>query len=167
MSKTKDEKIREAQGQKSRQTARLNAIRVLLTLLEKPLTFSELLKETGFSKPVLAKHVRTWIKENAIYKDTIKPDETANPMEVGKIIYRSVSKDIIPDIVTAIEKTLGMPNSDWDEGLKAELKKHYEGIAKVMLKEWEKRWMSKRAKLKPKIKTINSRSIETCHTPHS
>lgn len=146
MSKTKDERIREAQGQKSRQTARLNEIRVLQALM-KPLTFSELLKETGFSKPVLAKHLKTWIKENAIYKDTIKPDETANPVEVGKIVYRSNSKQIIPDIVTALEKTLQMPKPNWDEEMKAELKRHFEGIAKLILKEWEKLQMNKRKKL--------------------
>jgi DNA-binding transcriptional regulator GbsR (MarR family) len=147
VSKRKDERIREAQGQKSRQTARLNEIRVLQALM-KPLTFSELLKETGFSKPVLTKHLKTWIKENAIYKDTIKPDETANPMEVGKIVYRRISKNIIPDIVAAMETTLQMPKPDWDEESKAELKRHFEGIAKVILKEWEKLKMSERAKLK-------------------
>ena len=148
MLKKKDERIREAQGQKSRQTARLNEIRVLLALIKKPLTFSELLKETGFSKPVLTKHLKTWMKEDAIYKDTIKPDETANPIEVGKIVYRSISKQIIPDIVAAMETTLQMPNPDWDEESKAELKRHFEGIAKIMLNEYEKIRMSRRAKLK-------------------
>jgi DNA-binding transcriptional regulator GbsR (MarR family) len=144
MLKEKDEKIREAQGQKSRQTARLNEIRVLLALVEKPLTFSELLKETGFSKPVLTKHLKTWMKEDAIYKDTIKPDETANTMEVGKIVYRCISKTIVPDIVAALEKTLQMPKPDWDEEMKAELKRHFEGIAKIILNEYEKLQMSRR-----------------------
>jgi DNA-binding MarR family transcriptional regulator len=148
MSKTKDERIREAQGQKSRQTARLNEIRVLEALMEKPLTFSELLRETGFSKPVLTKHLKTWIKENAIYKDTIKPDETADPTEVGKIVYRCISKQIIPDIAAAMDATLRLTKPDWDEESKAEVKRHFEGIAKVMLKQWEKLRMSKRAKLK-------------------
>jgi DNA-binding transcriptional regulator GbsR (MarR family) len=148
MSKKKDERIREAQGQKSRQTARLNEIRVLLAIIDKPLTFSELLKETGFSKPVLAKHLKTWRKENAIYKDTIKPDETANPKEVGKIVYRSNPKELTSLIVKALESTLQMPKPDWDQEMKAELKKHFEGIAKLISKEWEKLQMNKRAKLK-------------------
>lgn|SRR4030043_1660733 len=148
MLKKKDERIREAQGQKSRQTARLNEIRVLQTLIDRPLAFSELLKETGFSKPVLSKHLKTWIKENAIIKDTIKPDETANPKEVGKIVYRSNSKELISVIVEALEYTLQMPKPDWDEEMKAELKRHFEGIAKLISKEWEKLQMNKRAKLK-------------------
>jgi len=148
MLKKKDERIREAQGQKSRQTARLNEIRVFLALVEKPLTFSELLKETGFSKPVLAKHLKTLMKENGICKDTIKLDETANPKEVGKIVYRSNPKELISLIVQALEYTLQMPKPDWDEEMKAELRRHFEGIAKLISKEWEKLQMSKRAKLK-------------------
>jgi DNA-binding transcriptional regulator GbsR (MarR family) len=148
MLKRKDERIRQAQGQKSRQTAKLNEILVLLALMKRPLTFSELLKETEFSRPVLAKHLKTLTKDNAFYKDTIKPDETANTKEVGKIVYRYIPKHIIPDIVAAIEKTLQMPKPDWDEESKAELKTHFEGIAKVMLKEREKLRMSERAKLK-------------------
>jgi DNA-binding transcriptional regulator GbsR (MarR family) len=146
MSKKKDERIREAQGQKSRQTAKMNEIRVLLALVWKPLTFSELLKETGFSKPVLTKHLKTWMKEDAIYKDTIKPDETANPMEVGKIVYRSASKTIIPDIVAAMEIALNIPKPDWDKETKAELNRHFEGIAKVIMGEYEKLQMSRRAR---------------------
>jgi DNA-binding transcriptional regulator GbsR (MarR family) len=148
MLKKKDERIREAQGLKSRQTARLNEIRVYHALIEKPLTFSELLKETGFSKPVLAKHLKTLAKENAIHKDTIKPDETANPEEVGKIVYRSNPKLLISLIVQALEYTLQMPKPNWDEEMKAELKVHFEGIARLISKEWEKLQMSRRAKLK-------------------
>lgn len=148
MFKKKDERIREAQGQKSRQTARLNEIRVLEALMKKTLTFSELLKETGFSKPVLAKHLKTWTKEDAICKDTIKPDETANLKEVGKIVYRYTSKQIMPELAAAMERTLQIPKPDWDEETKVELKKHFEGIAKLILKEWEKLRMNERAKLK-------------------
>jgi DNA-binding transcriptional regulator GbsR (MarR family) len=148
MSKTKDEKIREAQGQKSRLTARLNELRVLLALIDKPLTFSELLKETGFSKPVLAKHLKTWTKQDVICKDTIKLDETANPKEVGKIVYRSSPKEITSVIVDALEYTLQMPKPDWDEEMKAELKVHFEGIAKLISKEWKRAQMKRRAKMK-------------------
>jgi hypothetical protein len=69
-------------------------------------------------------------------------------MEVGKIVYRSNSKQIIPDTVEAMERTLQMPKPDWDEETKAELRKHFEEIAKLTLKEWEKLRMNKRSKLK-------------------
>jgi DNA-binding transcriptional regulator GbsR (MarR family) len=148
MLKAKDERIREAQGQKSRQTARLNELRVLQALIDKPLTFSELLKETGFSKPVLTKHLKTWVRESAICKDTIKPDETTNPKEVGKIVYRSNPKELTSVIVKALEHTLQMPKPDWDEEMKTELKIHFEGIAKLISREWEALQMKRRAKLK-------------------
>lgn len=148
MAKKKDERIREAQGQKSKQTARMNQIRVLQAVTGTPLTFSELLRVTGFSKPVLTKHLKTWMKENAIYKDTIKPDETTNPMDVGKIVYRSYPKIIIPDIVAAMERTLEMPKPNWSEESKAELNRHFEEVARIILKEWEKLRMIERAKLK-------------------
>jgi hypothetical protein len=38
------------------------------------------------------------------HKDTIKPDETANPMEVGKIVHRGFSELVIPDIVALWKK---------------------------------------------------------------
>jgi hypothetical protein len=50
--------------------------------------------------------------------------------------------------VAAMESTLQMPKPDWDEETKAEMKKHFEEIAKLILKQWEKLQMNKRAKLK-------------------
>lgn len=138
MSKTKDRRIREAQGQKSRQTARLNELRVLQALLKKPLTFSELLEKTGFSKPVLAKHLKTWTEANVIYKDTIKLNETANPTEIGKVVYRCIPGEIITDVAAALQTTLQIPKPEWDEISKAELKRHFEEIARIILNEWEK-----------------------------
>ena len=147
MSKRKDERIREAQGEKSRQTARVNGIRVLQALM-RPLTFSELQEETELSKPVLSKHLRTWINEDTIYKDTIKRDETTNPKEIGKIVYRANSKLVIPDIVAAIEHTLHLTNPKFDEEAKAGIKRHLEEIAKLGVKQWEKIGISRRAELK-------------------
>jgi DNA-binding HxlR family transcriptional regulator len=138
MQKKKNEKIREAQGKRSKMIAYQNQMSVFLTLLRKPLTFSELLKETGFSKPVLAKHLKASQADGWICKDTIKADETSNPKEIGKVVYRVVSDQALPSIVQAIENTLQMPKPDWDEESKVELKRHYEGIAKVLLRQWEK-----------------------------
>jgi len=43
---------------------------------------------------------------------------------------------------------LQMPKPDWDEEMKAELKRHFEGIAKLILNEYEKLQMSRRARAK-------------------
>ena len=69
-------------------------------------------------------------------------------MDVGKIVYRSYPKRIIPDIVTAMERTLEMPKPNWSEESKAELNRHFEEVARIILKEWERLRMIKRAKLK-------------------
>jgi DNA-binding transcriptional ArsR family regulator len=137
MLKEKDERIREAQGEKSKTIARQNRLVIFLTLIDKPLTFSELLRETGVSRPVLAKHLKVLQRNGSIDKDTVKQDETTNPAEIGKIVYRVKTEMIIPDIVKALEHTLKMPNPKWDEDLKTELYQHYEGIASILVKQWK------------------------------
>jgi hypothetical protein len=135
MSKEKDARIREAQGRKSRQTAKLHQLGVLVALVNKPSTFSELLKRTGFSKPVLAKHLKFWMKNEVIYRDTIKPNEAKNPKDVGKIVYRMISGEIIPEMITAMETTLQLPEPHWNEESKAKLRKNLEAIANIILDE--------------------------------
>lgn len=86
--KAKDKRTREAQGLKSKRIAGDNLAKVFMSIAEKPASFSELLTKTGFSKPVLNKHLKTLREHDAVYKDTIKPTETSNPSEIGKVIYK-------------------------------------------------------------------------------
>ena len=137
MRKSTHERIREAQGERSKTIASQNRLIVFLTLVDKPLTFSELLKKTEFSRPVLAKHLRILQKRGSILKDTVKYGETSNPEEIGKIVYRVKTSEVIPDIVKALQQMLRMPSPKWDEELKAEIFLHYEEIAKILLKQWE------------------------------
>lgn len=138
MTRKRDERIHEAQGRKSRQTAKLNQLNVLAALINRPLNFSELRKKTKFSKPVLAKHLKFWIKCEMIYKDTIKPNEARNPNDIGKIVYRCISGEIIPEMVTAMEIALQLPNPHWEQESKAKLRKHLEAIAKIIIDEAHK-----------------------------
>jgi DNA-binding transcriptional regulator GbsR (MarR family) len=146
--KKADQRIREAQGEKSRRTAEVNAIRVLLAVIDTPLTFSELVKVTGFSKPVVAKHLKTWMNRDApsIYKDTIKPGETANPKDIGKTVYRPYREKTMLDISTAVTRTLQMPDLDWSEEAKTKMRWHSYEIAKIILKEWHRLQEIKRSK---------------------
>jgi DNA-binding transcriptional ArsR family regulator len=134
VNKRKDARIHEAQGQKSRQIASLNVLHVLEILGEKPSSFSELLRETGFSKPVLSKHLQTLTKERAIYKDTIKSDETSDPREVGKIVYRHRKSDgLVETLMMGYMKfALKMPKPEWDEQSKAK----FEVCLREMMKVW-------------------------------
>jgi len=135
MMKKIDERIHEAQGRKSRKTAKLHQLNVLLAIINKPSTFSQLLKKTGFSKPVLAKHLKFWTHKEIIYKDTIKKTEATNPKDVGKIVYRAISGTHIPEIVVAMETALQLPNPHWEQKSKTKLRKHLEAIAKIILDE--------------------------------
>ena len=134
--KTNNKQIREAQGEKSRQIGSINEIDILQALVNKPLTFSELLKNTKFSKPVLAKHLRNLMKNGSIYKDTIKLDE--KPEEVGKIVYRHAKGE--PELaellmITYIEHYLKMPKPDWSEKSKVKLRQLIREIVKIHFEE--------------------------------
>jgi DNA-binding transcriptional ArsR family regulator len=166
MLKRKDQKIREAQGEKSRHMARLNHM-LIFQALTRPLTFSELQQETELSKPVLSKHLRTMMNDDSIYKDTIKRDETTNPKEVGKIVYRANAKMIIPDIVDGIDRTLNL-TTKFDEKAKAEVRRHLEEIAKIALKQWDTIGVSRRGDLKKQDKmvlAIKKVKAEEAHKP--
>jgi hypothetical protein len=86
------------------------------------------------------------MNDDSIYKDTIKRDETTNPKEVGKIVYRANAKMIIPDIVDGIDRTLNL-TTKFDEKAKAEVRRHLEEIAKIALKQWDTIGVSRRGDL--------------------
>lgn len=130
-----DKKIREAQGRKSKQTLSINQLNVLIAVMGNPSTFSQLLKKTGFSKPVLSKHLKFWIHGEMIYKDTIKSNEATNPKDVGKVVYRVISGEHIPEMVTAMEIALQLPKPHWEQESETKLRKHLEAIAKIILYE--------------------------------
>ncbi|MCJ7633556.1 winged helix-turn-helix domain-containing protein [Candidatus Bathyarchaeota archaeon] len=138
MVKDKDRKIKEAQGQASRLLSAQNQLRVFQAIAEKPSTYSELLRETGLSRPVLMKHLKALQEQNEIFKDTIKHDETSNPKEIGKVVYRVDDNLVIPHLVRAMAMALQIPKPEWDKETKAEVRKHFEGLAKVIVKEWKK-----------------------------
>jgi len=138
MTKKGDERIRKAQGRKSRQTAKLHQLDVLMAIINTPSTFSQLLKKTGFSKPVLAKHLKFWVDGGIIYKDTIKRMEATSPKDVGKIVYRSIPGTPMPQMVAAMETALQLPKPRWKQESKTELRKHLEAIAEIFLDELKK-----------------------------
>jgi DNA-binding HxlR family transcriptional regulator len=134
--KNNNKRIKESQGEKSRQIGSINELDVLQALVNKPLTFSELLNVTEFSKPVLWKHLKTLMKKGYIYKDTIKLNE--NPEEVGKIVYRHVEgKPNLEETLRMryIEYCLKMPKQDWSEESKVKVRQLIREIAKVYSKE--------------------------------
>ena len=62
--------------------------KIYLRIAKQPASFSELLNEGIVSRGALGKHLKKLEKEGFIYRDIIKPTETMNPSEIGKIIYK-------------------------------------------------------------------------------
>jgi len=152
--------IREALGRKSRQLGDMNMTRVFLTIAKEPLSFSELLEKTELSRPVLAKHLRHLEKNLAIYRDTIKPNQTLDAKKVGKIIYR-VTLDEIPRILKQALSLLDILSDPFeDKELDEELEKHKRAIAKAIEKYINQYNKTREEGLKADLKNLGVRKVE-------
>jgi DNA-binding transcriptional regulator GbsR (MarR family) len=155
--KTKDMKIKKAQGEKSRRLASQNLAKIYLKIAEKPLSFSELLTETGLSKPILMKHLRTLQKEQLIYKDTIKPTETSNPLEIGKIIYKVKEDEMENFLMQTIHMNFTIADLVEDENLKQKLNEYAKEIAKAIIQYINQLRASRKQNLKAELEKIQKK----------
>jgi DNA-binding transcriptional regulator GbsR (MarR family) len=130
--KMKDMKIKKAQGEKSRRLASQNLAKIYLKIAEKPLSFSELLNETELSKPILMKHLRTLLKEQLIYKDTIKPTETLDKSQIGKIVYKIKEDEMENFLMQTIHMNFTIAELVEDENLRQKLNEYAREIAKAI-----------------------------------
>jgi DNA-binding transcriptional regulator GbsR (MarR family) len=130
--KTKDMKIKKAQGEKSRRLASQNLAKIYLKIAEKPLSFSELLTETELSKPILMKHLRTLQKEQLIYKDIIKPTETLDESQIGKIVYKIKEDEMENFLMQTIDMNFTIADLVEDENLRQKLHEYAKEIAKAI-----------------------------------
>jgi len=128
----KDMKIKKAQGEKSRRLASQNLAKIYLKIAEKPLSFSELLNETELSKPILMKHLRTLLKEQLIYKDTIKPTETLDKSQIGKIVYKIKEDEMENFLMQTIHMNFTIAELVEDENLRQKLNEYAREIAKAI-----------------------------------
>jgi len=131
--KQHNEEMRKALGRKSRRLRDENMAKVFLTIAKEPLSFSELLKKTELSRPVLTNHLRRLERNHAVYRDTIKPNQTLNSEEVGKIVYKA-GIDQVPEIlrttlslIDILSGTLG------DMKLDEKLREHKEAIISAIV----------------------------------
>jgi len=155
--KTKDMKIKKAQGEKSRRLASQNLAKIYLKIAEKPLSFSELLTETELSKPILMKHLRTLQKEQLIYKDTIKPTETSNPLEIGKIIYKVKEDEMENFLMQTIHMNFTIADLVEDENLKQKLNEYAKEIAKAIIQYINQLRASRKQSQKAELKKIQKK----------
>jgi len=121
-------KTKEALGRKSRQLKAQNQALVYMTIAKKQLSFSELLNETKLSRASLTHHLKLLENEGLIYKDIIKPIDTLNPSEIGKIIYKVKEDEMENFLKQTIHMNFTIADLVENENLRQELN----GYAKKM-----------------------------------
>jgi DNA-binding HxlR family transcriptional regulator len=152
-------KIKSAQGQKSKIIGSRNRMYVFSLIASCsfkpniPLSFEELLRETGLSRPILAKHLEKLEKEGVIRKDIFKPD-IASKLRKSKKVY--VMTDQIDMFVKQmVEMGSIVPYLDVDEDVRKKIEEHYDAIAEIWshyVKEREEWAHNKIEQLKKKLK---------------
>jgi DNA-binding transcriptional ArsR family regulator len=121
-------KTKEALGRKSRQLKAQNQALVYMTIAKKQLSFSELLNETKLSRASLTHHLKLLENEGLIYKDIIKPIDTLNPSEIGKIVYKIKEDEMENFLKQTIHMNFTIADLVENENLRQELN----GYAKKM-----------------------------------
>jgi len=157
MLKNKDRKVKEAQGQKSKRMASENLAKVFLTIAQKRLSFSELLKETRLSRPILMKHLRTLQEKDAIYKDIIKSIDTLNRSEIGKIVYKVKEDEMEKFLMEAINTNFTIVDLVEDEELRQKLNGYARAIAKAILDYINQLRASREQSLKAELERIQKK----------
>lgn len=154
MRKTKEMKIKEAQGRKSRRIASENLTRVFLTIAQEPSSFSELLKKIKLSSPILMKHLKTLRSKDAIYRDIIKPTETANPKEIGKIVYKIKEDEMESFLMQAIHMNFTIADLVDDEELEEKLRGYAKEILYAIMEYVNKLRAKREQRLKKELERI-------------
>jgi len=134
MSKRTENKIREALGRKSRQLKTQNQALVYMAIAKKQLSFSELLNETKLSRASLTHHLKLLENEDVIYKDIIKPIDTLNRSEIGKIVYKVKEDEMESFLMEAVNTNFTIADLVEDEELRQKLNGYAKEIAKAIFR---------------------------------
>ena len=127
----KMDETKKALGKKSRLLKRENRALIYMTIAKEPSSFSELLEKTKLSRSVLTQHLKELENEGLIYKDIIKPTETLDKSQIGKIVYkikedenlRQKLHEYAKEIAKAITQYINQLRASREQSLKAELKR--------------------------------------------
>jgi len=112
---------KKALGKKSRQLKRENREKIYMTIAKEPSSFSELLEKTKLSRSVLTQHLKELENEHLIYKDTIKPTETSDKSQIGKIVYKIKEDEMENFLMQTIHMNFTIAELVEDENLKQKL----------------------------------------------
>jgi DNA-binding transcriptional ArsR family regulator len=125
-------KTKEALGRKSRQLKTQNRALVYMAIAKEPLSFTELLEKTKLSRASLTLHLKELENEGLIYKDIIKPTETLDKSQIGKIVYKIKEDEIENFLMQTINMNFTIADLVEDENLKRKLNEYAKEIAKAI-----------------------------------
>jgi DNA-binding transcriptional regulator GbsR (MarR family) len=126
-------KTKEALGRKSRQLKTQNRALVYMAIAKEPLSFTELLEKTKLSRASLTLHLKELESEDLIYKDIIKPTETLDKSQIGKIVYKIKEDEMENFLMQTIHMNFTIAELVEDENLKQKLNEYAKEIAKAII----------------------------------
>jgi DNA-binding transcriptional ArsR family regulator len=124
---------KKALGKKSRLLKRENRALIYMTIAKEPSSFSELLEKTKLSRSVLTQHLKELENEGLIYKDIIKPTETLDKSQIGKIVYKIKEDEMENFLMETITMNFTIADLVEDEKLKQKLNEYAKEIAKTFI----------------------------------
>jgi DNA-binding transcriptional ArsR family regulator len=150
-------KTKEALGRKSRQLKAQNRALVYMAIAKEPLSFTELLEKTKLSRASLTLHLKELENEDLIYKDIIKPTETLDKSQIGKIVYKIKEDETENFLLQTIEMNFTIANLVEDENLKQKLHEYAKEIAKAITQYVNQLRASREQRLKAELKRIEKK----------
>jgi DNA-binding transcriptional ArsR family regulator len=153
----KMDETKKALGKKSRLLKRENRALIYMTIAKEPSSFSELLEKTKLSRSVLTQHLKELENEGLIYKDIIKPIETLDKSQIGKIVYKIKEDEMENFLLQTIEMNFTIANLVEDENLRQKLHEYAKEIAKAITQYINQLKASREQSLKAELKRIEKK----------
>jgi len=148
---------KKALGKKSRILKRENRALIYMTIAKEPSSFSELLKKTKLSRSVLAQHLKELENEGLIYKDIIKPSETLDKSQIGKVVYKIKEDEMENFLMQTIHMNFTIAELVEDENLRQKLNEYAKEIAKAIIQYVNQLRASREQSLKAELERIQKK----------
>ena len=148
---------KKALGKKSRILKRENRALIYMTIAKEPSSFSELLEKTKLSRSVLAQHLKELENEGLIYKDIIKPSETLDKSQIGKVVYKIKEDEMENFLMQTIHMNFTIAELVEDENLRQKLNEYAKEIAKAIIQYVNQLRASREQSLKAELERIQKK----------
>jgi DNA-binding transcriptional ArsR family regulator len=151
---------KKALGKKSRLLKRENRALIYMTIAKEPSSFSELLEKTKLSRSVLTQHLKELENEGLIYKDIIKPTETLDKSQIGKIVYKIKEDEMENFLMQTIHMNFTIAELVEDENLRQKLNEYAKEIAKAIIQYVNQLRASREQSLKAELERTKRSDVE-------